>query len=65
VDTIVICKFSRLDSLAHEWVHFYQVKCLNRGLCDASDFQEFEAIKVQRWFEEKYLNASIHGKKAE
>jgi len=64
VNTIVICKFSRLDSLAHEWVHFYQTRCMGYWLYDVCDFQEVQAITVQRWFEENYMEAPIHGKKA-
>jgi len=42
------------DSLAHEFVHYFQTKYLHIG--DFNDFMEMEAILIQTQFREKFLS---------
>ena len=59
-NTLVIPINCKLDSLAHEFVHYFQVMYRNENL----DFDcglyienlEMEAVAIQRWFKSKYLN---------
>lgn len=53
---ILIIMESRLDSLAHEFVHYFQVKYKNADFeMDYVDNNEFEAVHIQHWFKEKYM----------
>ena len=59
-NTLVIPKNYRLDSLAHELVHYFQFMYRH----DNFDFDyglyteclEMEAVAIERWFKSKYLN---------
>ncbi|MBU4502166.1 MAG: collagenase [Nanoarchaeota archaeon] len=51
---------SKLDTLAHEFVHYFQVKY--RGEDPNTDFMNFlegEALWTQWWFEKEYMKNSI------
>ena len=58
-NTIVIPLDCRLDSLAHELVHYFQVMYQNENLgfdCGPDiENLEMEAVAIQRWFKSKYL----------
>ena len=58
-NTIVIPRYCKLDSLAHEFVHYFQAMYRNEDFdstCGMSEVCEFEAIFIQRWFRSKYLD---------
>lgn len=55
---VLLTEDSELDSLAHEYVHYFQVKYENIDLQKAGvyiEYLEFEAVMIQRWFEENYM----------
>ena len=58
---IVIPKTCKLDSLAHELVHYFQVMYRNENLelnCGPYiDNLEMEAMAIQRWFKSKYMES--------
>ena len=58
-NTIVIPPDCKLDSLAHELAHYFQVMYQNENLdfdCGAYiENLEMEAVAIQRWFKAKYL----------
>lgn len=58
-NTIVIPMDCKLDSLAHELVHYFQVMYRNEDLDFACgphiESLEMEAVAIQRWFKAKYL----------
>lgn len=57
---VVIPLNCKLDSLAHELVHYFQVVYRNEnlGLDCGPDIEnlEVEAVSIQRWFKAKYLD---------
>ena len=56
---LVIPCYCKLDNLAHEFVHYFQVMYQNddfdftNGM--SSEVREFEAVHIQRWFKSKYM----------
>lgn len=49
------------DSIAHEYVHYLQVKYQNTNiLADESGFVELEAIDLQNWYRENYAVKGIN-----
>jgi hypothetical protein len=66
-NTLVVPLNCKLDSLAHELVHYFQVMYRNENLdldCGPCiDNLEMEAVTIQRWFKSKYLepNKLYHG----
>ncbi len=60
---LVIPSYCKLDTLAHEFVHYFQVMYQN----DDFDFtdgmstevREFEAVKIQRWFKARYMKPHL------
>lgn len=59
-NTVVIPIDCKLDSLAHELVHYFQVMYRNENLdfdCGAYiENLEMEAVAIQRWFKSNYLD---------
>ncbi|WP_417566579.1 hypothetical protein [Marinobacter sp.] len=55
-NTIVVVGTSRLDSLAHEFVHYLQVQYehINIDFSDAHQL-ELEAVEIQHWFKQNYM----------
>ena len=45
------------DSLAHELVHYLQVKYLDEPLDD--DWAESRAVEIQRWFRTTYMSPAL------
>ena len=58
-NTLVIPKNCKLDSLAHELVHYFQVMYRNDNLdlnCGPYiENLEMEALEIQRWFKSKHM----------
>lgn len=46
------------DSLAHEFVHFLQVKYQNADL-NSDESLEFEAVDIQTWFRETFMRKGL------
>ena len=61
-NTVVIPLNCKLDSLAHELVHYFQVMYRNENLSPECgpyiDILEMEAVAIQRWFKVEYLGAN-------
>lgn len=56
INTILVLNDSKLHTLAHEFVHYFQIQYRHEDLKNAPvDFHEFEAVQIQHWFREKYL----------
>ncbi len=55
---ILLLNDSRLDTLAHEFVHYFQVKYghanFDKDVFDANAY-EVEAVSIQRWFKKNYM----------
>ena len=55
---IIVLNNSKLDTLAHEFVHYFQAKYQKiniEEIYDPGNSLESEAVTVQKWFKEKYL----------
>lgn len=54
---ILLTEDSELDSLAHEYVHYFQVQYGHESTENnpGADFLEWKAIWTQRWFEKNYM----------
>jgi hypothetical protein len=63
-NTIVIPLYCKLDSLAHEFVHYFQTMYRNENLNSTNgvdaDSLEFEAVRIQKWFKAKYMKTSAY-----
>ncbi len=46
------------DSLAHEYVHFLQVRYKNIPMKDFGDGEEWQAMEVQTWFRDNYFKGT-------
>ncbi|MBI3298251.1 MAG: hypothetical protein HYZ75_08815 [Elusimicrobia bacterium] len=46
------------DSLAHEYVHFIQVRYKGLPISQFGDSEESEAVHVQTWFRDHYIRGS-------
>lgn len=46
------------DSLAHEYVHYIQVKYKGVTIGDFGDSEEFEAVSWQTWFRDNYIRGT-------
>jgi hypothetical protein len=46
------------DSLAHEYVHYIQVKYRGIGTGDFGDAEESEAVSWQTWFRDNYIRGT-------
>ena len=59
INTIVIPRDFKLDSLAHEYVHYFQVMYLKDNFESKNsmraDAREWEALFIQRWFKAKFI----------
>ena len=59
INTIVIPRDFKLDSLAHEYVHYFQVMYQKDDFDSQNsmraDAREREALFIQRWFRAKFL----------
>lgn len=49
------------DSLAHEYVHYLQVRYLGARLQEGSDYLESQAVDVQNWFRERLRDGGPQG----
>lgn len=58
-NTIVIPLNCKLDNLAHELVHYFQVMYRNEDLSYdyglPTEVLEMEAVEIQKWFKAKYI----------
>lgn len=53
---IVVVGSVRLDSLAHELVHYVQVQYQHLNIAFPDAYQlELEAVAIQRWFKQNYM----------
>lgn len=62
-NTVVIPCYCKLDSLAHEFVHYFQAMYQNEDF-DCTDGmiaedRESEAIVIQRWFRTKFIGSRL------
>lgn len=62
-NTLVIPCYYKLDSLAHEFVHYFQFMYRNENLgfyCNPYIFNlEVEAMAIQRWFKAKFMSPRL------
>lgn len=57
-NTILVLKESRLDTLAHEFVHYFQIKYQNADIDNnqaCTDALESQAVYIQHWFKDEYM----------
>lgn len=52
---ILMIKEARLDSLAHEFVHYFQVQYQKIDIVKYADALEPPAIHIQHWFKDNYM----------
>lgn len=56
VNTILVLNELKIDTLAHEFVHYFQVKYRNYDLHNGpADAFEQEAVSIQHWFRDNYI----------
>jgi len=57
INTILVLKDVTLHSLAHEFVHYFQIKYKKYDFHNNyNDSFEYEAIIIQHWFKDNYMN---------
>lgn len=60
---LVIPSYCKLDSLAHEFVHYFQVMYqmddfdFTDGM--STEVREFEAVSIERWFKARYMKLHL------